>query len=172
MKNMKHSILHILEKLDKKEKLNKWSGIIENIDSDKVGWLEQYTHYISDDTIYNTPIKNIQNDDFPSLLPISMRVAAKTIGLDLMGTGKESDKRIKKRIRINKLKRVLGEDEFNNVVSKEEYDEIQEIKKDMRGIEPMSAPSPTLMYLDFKYGDDYDDDEDDEKKINFIIIKL
>lgn len=94
----------------------------------------------------------------------TMKVAAKT----LAGGGYvESDERIKRRKRIKKLERILDEEQFQEIVSKEEYDDIMIEKKDVYeegliAVQPMSLPSSTLFYMDFKYGET--DAEKAEKK--------
>ena len=87
------------------------------------------------------------NFSFP-LLPIAIRVAAKTIGC-----GGESEERLQKRKRILKLKRILSEEEFNNIVDEETFDEIMEIKNEggLVSVQPLSLPSGMLLYMDYKF---------------------
>ena len=80
-----------------------------------------------------------------SLLPISRQL------------GKESENRIEKRKRIQKLKQLLDEKNFNEIVSREEYDEIMErktfgartIAQDLVSVQPLSAPSEIIYYMEF-----------------------
>lgn len=87
------------------------------------------------------------------LLPIAMKIAAKTLGGDYYY---ESEERIQRRKRILKLKRILDSDVFKDVVSQEEYDDIIIEKKDcyepgLVSVQPLSLPSCMITYLDFKY---------------------
>lgn len=81
---------------------------------------------------------------FPSLLPLSMKIASQTMGLDLVSVAPigMSPKKYKTQERMKKLKRLLG-DSFHDVVSKEEYEESMKCDE--------CFPKGTLIYLDFKY---------------------
>lgn len=107
-------------KPDKKKIVEKWKPIIDNlgVDSeDKKEWISQYAemHQASENLISSG---NTVSEDF-NLLPISMKIASKTIGLDLSApTGKlfidgetpdQKAERIRKE-REKKLKRILGDD--------------------------------------------------------------
>lgn len=92
--------------------------------------------------------------EFPSLLPIAMRVAAKTIGQDIGGfASKEEIDSVKNRItqenRDGKIESIIDDKPF----TEKKLEEDQEYKDLMkRGVTPMSGPSGQLFFLDFKYG--------------------
>jgi hypothetical protein len=92
------------------------------------------------------------SSEFPGLLPIAMKVAAKTISDDLIFASKEEIDAVKSRIqsenRDGKIESIVEGGEF--IEKKLEDDqEYQKLKK--RGVSPLSAPTGKLFYLDFKY---------------------
>jgi len=146
----------------KEEVLQKWEPILNNlnIDENKKSWLSKYAkqHQLNENNLYNNlstlPQPQQSGNTFPPLLPIVMRVSAKTIAGG--GWNEESEERISRRKRIQKLKRILDKKTFEDVVSKAEYDEIMEDKRvwedGLVSVQPMSAPTGKLFYMDFKYG--------------------
>jgi len=108
------------------------------------------------------------------VFPMVKRVVAKT----LAGGGYvESDERIKRRKRIKKLERILDEEQFQEVISKDEYDDIMIEKKDVYeqgliSVQPLSAPTGTLFYyMDFKYETDAEKKRKERQKKMERIIK-
>lgn len=98
-------------------------------------------------------IKKLDQNNFSNIIfPIVRRVAAQTIGMG--GEPSEPKERIEKRLRIQKLKRILSDEEFSEIVDDETYKEILEIKNEggLISVQPLSAPI-LLMYLDFVYGE-------------------
>lgn len=93
--------------------------------------------------------------EFSSLLPIAMKVAAKTISSELIFASKEEIDSVKRRVdsenRDLKIDSLLENKEYQEKILEEDK-EYQELIK--RGVTPMSAPSGSLFYLDFKYGGD------------------
>jgi hypothetical protein len=92
--------------------------------------------------------------DFPSLLPIAKKIAAKTIGQEIGGFASEDEiNSVKKRIisenRDGKIESIFNDEEFKEKIL-EEDEEYKELMK--RGVVPMTDPSGKLFYLDFKYG--------------------
>lgn len=128
-----------------------------NISSENKSWLNEYT---------NNQIQNsgntLQNsgNTFQPLLPIAMKIAAKTIASG--GWNEESDERIKRRKRIVKLKRILDKKSFRKIVSKKEENEIMKVKREWEdglvSVKPLSGPTNNLIYFDYKY------ESDSEKK--------
>ena len=100
-------------------------------------------------------IEETKSEEFPSLLPIAMKVAAKTIAMDLCFSSKEEIDAVKSRIqsdnRDGKIEAIIEGGEFTEK-KLEDDEEYKELMK--KGVTPMSAPSGTLFYLDFKYGDE------------------
>jgi len=133
---------------------------------DKKTWLDNYINLHKNDEIehyYNLPIENTSSNTFHSLLPIAMKISAKTIA---SGYHYESDERIQKRKRIKKLERILDKETFDSVVEKDEYDNIMIEKKDcffegLVSVQPMSAPSGNFSYVDYIY----ESEEEKRKRI-------
>lgn len=103
----------------------------------------------------NQILEETKSEEFPSLLPIAMKVAAKTIAMDLCFASKEEIDDVKSRVnsenRDGKIEAVIEGGEFTEK-KLEEDEEYKELMK--KGVTPMPAPSGTLFYLDFKYGDE------------------
>ena len=87
------------------------------------------------------------------LLPIAMKVAAKTLGQDLSGITDDELKEIKDRIksenRDSKISSVLENTDYKEKKLEEDKEYKELMKKG--GVKPMSKPSSKLFYLDFKY---------------------
>jgi hypothetical protein len=103
----------------------------------------------------NQILEETKTEEFPSLLPMAMKVAAKTIAMDLCFASKEEIDDVKSRVnsenRDGKIEAVIEGGEFTEK-KLEDDEEYKELMK--KGVTPMSAPSGTLFYLDFKYGDE------------------
>lgn len=63
--------------------------------------------------------------------------------------GGEPKERIEKRLRIQKLKRILSDDEFSEIVDDETYKEILEIKNEggLIPVQPLSAPILQILFM-------------------------
>ena len=103
----------------------------------------------------NHILEETKSEDFPSLLPIAMKVAARTISNDLIFASKEEIDEVKKKVqsenRDGKIEAIIEGGEFTEK-KLEDDEEYKELMK--KGVTPMSAPSGTLFYLDYKYGDE------------------
>lgn len=163
-------------KLDKEKITKKWAPILEDMDvsEDKKGWLSEYAeiHQINENNMnidggLQPPSDDDETNDisygFPTLLPTVMKVAAKTIGQDLVYV-KPMDSiptedleriitRIKQENRQEKIDYILDEREFieNELENDKEYQELCE----------KYNPKGTLMYLDYKYGSNKNDDDEE-----------
>lgn len=116
-------------------------------------------------------LKNNNSNNFNSIVfPIVKRIVGGTIA-----EGYESEERIKKRKRIQKLQRVLDKKDFQSIINKKEYNDIMIIKKE-GGIIPVkpiqSNPRETLYYLDFKYNEAEIKRKNRKKKIIRILNGL
>lgn len=67
--------------------LNKWAPIINSVGltGSKSDWMSQYceSHSNFEGGLTSSLLDNCKQEEFPPLLPMSIRVAAQTIGLDL-----------------------------------------------------------------------------------------
>jgi len=138
--------------LDKEEIYDKWSklGLLEVLDNLKIldnaqkSWTNRTTTLTQeehDEWLKNQPIQTSSWDSSIPLLPIAMRVAAQTIG---MGGWQQSKKQKQKQNRLNKLKKLKGE-EPNVVLPDDEFVD------GLLSVQPLSAPNVNLLYLNFKY---------------------
>lgn len=133
-------------KIDKTKALEKWGSVIESLRTEKKGWLEQYAQQhslgiLSDVNI--TPETGDTLDQFPSLLPIAMKVASHTVGA---GGRRKSKAQQLRENRLNKLRQIGGKEP--NVVLPDD-----EEVPGLVSVQPLSAPTGLLMYMDFKYSD-------------------
>ena len=103
----------------------------------------------------NQILEESKSEDFSTLLPIAMKVAARTISNDLIFATKEEIDEVKKKVqsenRDGKIEAIIEGGEFTEK-KLEDDEEYKELMK--KGVTPMSAPSGTLFYLDYKYGDE------------------
>jgi hypothetical protein len=144
--------------MDNEEKtLKKWAPILDSmgLTGSKADWMAEYANKQTETLVENTLPSEGTTSDFPSLLPIAMRVAAKTIAQDIGGgfASKEEIDSVKNRItqenRDGKIESIIDDKPF----TEKKLEEDQEYKDLMkRGVTPMSGPSGQLFYLDFQYG--------------------
>jgi len=103
----------------------------------------------------NQILEESKSEDFSTLLPIAMKVAARTISNDLIFATKEEIDEVKKKVqsenRDGKIEAIIEGGEFSEK-KLEDDEEYKELMK--KGVTPMSGPSGTLFYLDYKYGDE------------------
>jgi hypothetical protein len=103
----------------------------------------------------NHILEETKSEDFPSLFPIAMKVAARTISNDLIFASKDEIDEVKKKVqsenRDGKIEAIIEGGEFTEK-KLEDDEEYKELMK--KGVTPMSGPSGTLFYLDYKYGDE------------------
>jgi hypothetical protein len=144
--------------MDNEEKtLKKWAPILDSmgLTGSKADWMAEYANKQTETLVENTLPSEGTTSDFPSLLPIAMRVAAKTIAQDIGGgfASKEEIDSVKNRItqenRDGKIESIIDDKPF----TEKKLEEDQEYKELMRkGVTPVSGPSGQLFYLDFQYG--------------------
>jgi hypothetical protein len=101
-------------------------------------------------------IEETKSEEFPSLLPISMKVSSKLISNEIAGfASKEEIDAVKSRVqsdnRDGKIEAIIEGGEFteNKLEDDEEYKELMK-----KGVTPMSAPLGTLFYIDYQYVDE------------------
>ena len=134
------------------EIMKKWAPILESMGATNSHWgnLAQLAENQS-----NQILEENKSEEFPSLLPIAMKVAARTISNDLIFASKEEIDEVKKKVqsenRDGKIEAIIEGGEFTEK-KLEDDEEYKELMK--KGVTPMSGPSGTLFYLDYKYGDE------------------
>ena len=141
-----------MKKPSKEEIMKKWSSILGpmGMTGSQLNNLSQLAESQS-----NQILEETKSEDFSSLLPIAMKVAARTISNDLIFASKEEIDEVKKKVqsenRDGKIEAIIEGGEFTEK-KLEDDEEYKELMK--KGVTPMSGPSGTLFYLDYKYGDE------------------
>ena len=139
------------------KRLEKWDSILSNMNvtDEKKKWLSEYANLHSD-SVVKSPEELIDSEINENkrdwMLPIVMKVASKTIGLDLVtvapmggGNSNEEIKKINQEIKIEnrdrKIDALVEDKEFNEMKREEHPDYIKP-----------KVPSGNLFYMDFVYG--------------------
>lgn len=137
--------------MDKQKIIEKWIKVFGEIgltgsQLDNISQLaENQSNQIKEET---------KTKEVPTLLPIAMKVAAKTISNDLIFASDEEIKSVNDRViqenRDGKLGSILEDKVF---VEKrlEDDDEYKKLKS--KGVAPLGLPTGQLFYIDYKYGD-------------------
>ena len=146
--------------MNEKDKIyQKWAPLFNNLgltgsQLDSLSQLSenQSKQILEENTLATEDTSN--SNDFPTLLPIAMKVAAKTIGSEIGGfASKQEIDAVKSRLtqenRDGKLGSILDDKPFTEK-KLEDDEEYKELMK--KGVTPMSAPSNSLFYLDYTYG--------------------
>ena len=135
--------------------MKKWAPIFDSIGTTNSHWgnLSQLAENQSKQILEeNTLTSEDSNTEFTSLLPIAMKVASKTIGLDLVsvkplanpgGMSQEEIDRIN-----NEVKKENRDGKIDALIEGKDFKEIKSEEH------PDWKPGPVgrLMYMDFKYG--------------------
>jgi hypothetical protein len=144
---------------NKKDIMKKWSAILGpmGITGSQLDNLSQLAENQSNHILEeNTLATETTSPDFPSLLPMAMKVASKTMAMDLCFASKEEIDDVKSRVqsenRDGKIEAIIEGGEF--VEKKlEDDEEYQQLMK--KGVTPLSAPTGQLFYLDYKYDENF-----------------
>jgi len=135
----------------KEETMKKWAPILEKMGmtGSKADWMSEYAemHSKNENTLSNTT-----TEDFSTLLPMAMKVSAKTIGTDLVtvapigggNSGPEMES-IRQDVKIENRDRKI-----ESIVEDKEFEEMK-VEDHPDYIKP-KGPSGQLFYLDFTYG--------------------
>jgi len=135
----------------KEDTLKKWAPILQSMGmtGSKADWMSEYAemHSKNESTLSNTNV-----EDFPTLLPIAMKVAAQTIGTDLVsvnpiGGGNSGAEMESIRQDVNRENR---DRKIESIVEDKEFEEMK-IEDHPDYVKP-KLPSGQLLYMDFKYG--------------------
>ena len=149
------------KKEDKLKLLDKWAPILNN-PGQSPDWMSQYTdHFKNNEVTFGSGSNHYlggtisANAFTDTLLPIAMKVAAQTIGQNLVSTqplGGFGDEKLlkkaeKKVIAVNREKKIdsILDDKKFEPLDIEDTDEYKEYKEQCKG------PAGTLLYLDYKY---------------------
>lgn len=123
------------------EKMDKWKSALGQTGS-KADFLSEYAEH------HNNEAKI---EESSNLLPIAMKIAAKTIGQDLVtvapiggGNSRDEMKKIEQEVKIENRDRKI-----NAVIEGEEYKEMK--PEDHTDYKESKGPTGHLFYLDYKY---------------------
>ena len=137
---------------EKDKTYDKWSSIINSmgITGSKSDWMTEYANKQIETLQENTLASDDTTSDFPSLLPIAMRVAARTIGQDLVSVKPmdsfNTDEELERM--KNEVKAENRERKIDALTENKDFEEMKvEEHPDYK-----TAPKPKLFYLDFQYG--------------------
>ena len=140
----------------KEDTIKKWAPILESMGmtGSKADWMSEYAemHSKNETTLSNTTLSNTTAEDFPTLLPMAMKVSAQTIGTDLVtvapigggNSGPEMES-IRQDVKIENRDRKI-----ESIVEDKEFEEMK-VEDHPDYIKP-KGPSGQLFYLDFTYG--------------------
>jgi hypothetical protein len=140
-----------MENPPKEDLIKKWSAILEplGITGSRLDNLSQLAENQSNHILE----ENAEATEFPSLLPTAMKLATKTIAMDLCFASEEEINKVKSRVqsenRDGKIDDVVEGSEFTEK-KLEDDPEYKELMK--KGVTPLSMPTGQLFYLDYKYG--------------------
>jgi hypothetical protein len=150
----------------KEDTLKKWGPILESMGmtGSKADWMSQYANaHIDNETQRNNKIEQIlesnTDDEFPSLLPIAMKISAQTIGMDIVsvqpmsgpgGMSKEERERIEAEI-----KQKNRDGKIDSLIEGTEYKE-----EKVEEHPDYKSGGGQLFYLDYTYGDNSEKEEE------------
>ena len=149
--------------MSKDDLMKKWAPIIDSmgVTGSKADWLSQYAQmHSNNESIEGNTLTSDTTTEFPSLLPMAMKVASKTIGMDLVnikplaspGMSQEEVDRIN-----NEVKKENRDSKIDALIEGKEYKEMNpEEHPDWK-----TGPTGQLFYMDFKYGEQNEKDEDE-----------
>lgn len=145
---------------DKENTMKKWSPIFDNlnISDDKTNWLKTYAQNQLDTPLISNDLSGgtFDSSDFPSLLPLSMKTAAQTIGFDLVsvqpmaspyntGLSQDEQEELERKKKTLERKKKLRSLDFDDKKPKEE----KELEQTIKEIE--KRKNTGLVYFDYIY---------------------
>jgi len=150
--------------MSKDDLMKKWAPIFDSMGVTNSHWgnLSQLSENQSKQILEeNTLASEDSNTEFPSLLPIAMKVASKTVGLDLVsvkplaspgGMSQEEIDRIN-----NEVKKENRDGKIDSLIEGKDFKEMKPEEH------PDWKPGPVgrLMYIDFKYGTQNEEEKDE-----------
>lgn len=132
--------------------MDKWKGIIDSIGltGSKADWMSQYTRiHHNNESLQSTPVDEVQSSTFPTVLPMAMKVAAQTVGLDLVSVVPMNSNTTDE---LESIKAEVAaenrERKIDSVIEGKDYEEMKlNEHPDFNG-----GPRGELFYLDYSYG--------------------
>ena len=148
--------------MSKDDIMKKWAPIIDSmgVTGSKADWFSQYAQMHSNNESKIEENTLASDTEFPSLLPMAMQVASKTVGLDLVsvqplaspGMSQEEVDRIN-----NEIKKENRDGKIDALIEGKDFKEMKPEEH------PDWKPGPigSLLYMDFKYGSQNEKEEDE-----------
>lgn len=147
---------------NKDDIMKKWTPIIDSmgVTGSKADWFSQYAQMHSNNESKIEENTLASDTEFPSLLPIAMKVASKTVGLDLVsvqplaspGMSQEEVDRIN-----NEIKKENRDGKIDALIEGKDFKEMKpEEHPDWK-----PGPIASLLYMDFKYEEQNEKEEDE-----------
>ena len=150
--------------MSKDDLMKKWAPIIDSmgVTGSKADWLSQYAQMISNNESIEENTLTSDTTEFPSILPMAMKVASKTIGMDLVnikplaspGMSQEEVDRIN-----NEIKKENRDSKIDALIEGKDFKEMKPEEH------PDWKPGPigSLLYMDFKYGSQNEKEEEEDE---------
>ena len=147
---------------NKDDIMKKWAPIIDSmgVTGSKADWFSQYAQMHSNNESKIEENTLTSDTEFPSLLPMAMQVASKTVGLDLVsvqplaspGMSQEEVDRIN-----NEIKKENRDGKIDALIEGKDFKEMKPEEH------PDWKPGPigSLLYMDFKYEEQNEKEEDE-----------
>lgn len=136
---------------NKEEMLKKWDSVLKNmeISEEKKEWMSQYAEMHKSNKIVSAPDTIITSQPDYNILPIAMKIAAQTIGHDLVSVKPMSSN---SEDEMNKIEQeVKAENRERKIDALVEGKEFNEMKVEEHP-DFNSGPTGKLFYMDFVYG--------------------
>lgn len=135
--------------------LNKWSNLLNKVglSGQKADWLEEYAK-LHEQSESKKEEENTKSSDFPTLLPISMKVAATTISNNIVTVkpmgGYISEEEVNKI--QNRIKSENRDGKIDAIVENKEFTEKKlEDDSEYKKLKERGMPKGGLFYIDYKY---------------------
>jgi hypothetical protein len=138
---------------EEKDKIkDKWGPIINSmgITGSKADWMAEYANKQNETLQVNTLASDGTTSDFPSILPMAMRVASQTVGLDLVSVKPMESINHEEMDRIKN--EVKAENRERKIDALTENKDFEEMKVEEHPDYKIPGPTGKLFYLDFQYG--------------------
>ena len=152
-------------KITKQETIDKWQPVLDSmgITGSRADWMSEYAqaHSISESdsnsvwqqqqTLWSQHTATSSNPFASAVLPLVRRVAAQTLSMGDEKLLEEAVIKVTATNRDRKIDSILFDEDYEEL-KLEDTEEYQEyLKSGLASVQPISAPTGLLFYLDFKY---------------------
>jgi hypothetical protein len=131
--------------------MEKWSSVISGMGmtGSKADWMSQYAQmHHNNESLQSTQVDEVQSSTFPSVLPMAMKVAAQTIGMDLVSVVPMNSNTTDE---LESIKAEVAaenrERKIDSVIEGKDYEEMK-----LNEHPDFNGPRGELFYLDYSYG--------------------